>query len=214
LTTFNLNRDSRVPCTDALGECGRGLDAKGVLIRLDQDVKPVFQPAGFLCDPEIFFRRSMRSHRISFILALTEAPALSLFFEDEDESGAAKPVAAAALGALFKAVRGEIRPVGLNACHSGAQARAISQEIDCTVGMNSAIGDAAAITFAASFYGTLAFGRSVSQGFEQGRVALMLEGIPEENTPTLSQGSRCTRIGAASGASLIGSGLRFPLLHG
>src|SRR5262249_23698427 len=69
--------------------------------------------------------------------------------------------------------------------HSEVQACAISQQIECTVGMSVAIGDEAAIVFASTFYGALAFGRSVGQAFEQGRTALMLEGIPEENTPVL-----------------------------
>jgi hypothetical protein len=51
--------------------------------------------------------------------------------------------------------------------------------------MSVAIEDDAAIVFASTFYGALAFGRSVGQAFEQGRTALMLQGIPEENTPVL-----------------------------
>lgn len=103
----------------------------------------------------------------------------------EDDDGTAKPVSQNALNALFKTMKDNIRLVLLNACHSEAQAQAISQVIDCTVGMNAAIGDEAAITFASTFYGALAFGRSVGQSFEQGRVALMLQGIPEEKTPVL-----------------------------
>jgi hypothetical protein len=103
----------------------------------------------------------------------------------EDDNGNAKPVSEAALESLFKNVKDSIRLVLLNACHSEAQARAISREIDCTVGMNVAIGDEAAIVFSSMFYGALAFGRSVGQAFEQGRTALMLQGIAEENTPVL-----------------------------
>src|SRR5262249_38171426 len=51
--------------------------------------------------------------------------------------------------------------------------------------MNKAIGDRAAITFAASFYRALGFGRSVQEAFEQGKTALLLEGIAEECTPQL-----------------------------
>jgi hypothetical protein len=86
---------------------------------------------------------------------------------------------------LFKNVKDNIRLVLLNACHSEVQATAISQQIECTLGMNVAIGDEAAIAFASTFYGALAFGRSVGQAFEQGRTALMLQGIPEETTPVL-----------------------------
>jgi hypothetical protein len=103
----------------------------------------------------------------------------------EDEGGNAKPVSEAALVSLFKNVKDNIRLVLLNACHSEAQAQAISQQIECTVGMSAAIGDEAAIVFASMFYGALAFGRSVGQAFEQGRTGLLLQGIPEENTPIL-----------------------------
>jgi hypothetical protein len=103
----------------------------------------------------------------------------------EDKDGNAKPVAEAALVALFRHVKDNIRLVLLNACHSDTQAHAISNEIECTIGMTQGIGDEAAVTFASWFYGALAFGRSVGEAFEQGRTALMLNGIPEETTPTL-----------------------------
>jgi hypothetical protein len=103
----------------------------------------------------------------------------------ENDEGNAKPVSEAALVSLFKNVKDNVRLLLLNACHSEAQAQAISQQIECTVGMSVAIGDEAAIVFASTFYGALAFGRSVGQAFEQGRTALMLQGIPEENTPVL-----------------------------
>jgi hypothetical protein len=56
--------------------------------------------------------------------------------------------------------------------------------------MNRPIGDAAAIVFAASFYRAVGFGRSVQEAFELGKAALLLEGIPEDQTPEL-----LTRLG-------------------
>lgn len=96
-----------------------------------------------------------------------------------------KAVSPAAIKALFKALKDNVRVVLLNACYSQIQAEAIKDIIDCVIGMNSAIGDPAAIAFAASFYRAIGFGRSVQEAFEQGKVALLLEGIPEENTPEL-----------------------------
>jgi hypothetical protein len=96
-----------------------------------------------------------------------------------------KAVNAAALKALFKTVKDNIRLVILNACYSEVQAAAISEIVDCVIGMNMAIGDPAATAFASSFYRAIGFGRSVAEAFNQGKVALMLEGIPEENTPVL-----------------------------
>ena len=103
----------------------------------------------------------------------------------EDEQGNASPVSQTALSALFKHLKDNIRLVLLNACHSADQAKAISKEIDCTIGMEQAIGDEAAVVFASWVYGALAFGRSVGEAFDQGRTALLLRGIPEESTPSL-----------------------------
>jgi hypothetical protein len=102
-----------------------------------------------------------------------------------DEQGKSKPVSKEALVHLFRTLKDNLRLVVLNACFSRVQAKAIAQVIDCVVGMNQAIGDAAAMTFAASFYRAIGFGRSVADAFELGKGALLLEGIPEEGTPEL-----------------------------
>ncbi len=102
-----------------------------------------------------------------------------------DDSGAPKPVSATALRALFTTLKDNVRLVILNACYAEAQARAITEVIDCAIGMSAAISDKAAITFIASFYRALGFGRSIQEAFDQGVTALMLAGIPEESTPQL-----------------------------
>ena len=102
-----------------------------------------------------------------------------------DRNGMPKPVALPALEELFRVLRGEIRVVILNACYSKSQAEAIVRHVDCAIGMRRSIGDVAAITFIASFYRSIGFGHSVKRAFEEGRTALLLEGIPEENTPEL-----------------------------
>src|SRR5205085_9419327 len=91
----------------------------------------------------------------------------------------------AALVSLFRTLKDNIRVVLLNACFSQPQAEAIIQVCDCAIGMKVAIGDRAAITFAASFYRAIGFGRSVQEAFDQGKTALLLEGIREEQTPEL-----------------------------
>jgi hypothetical protein len=101
------------------------------------------------------------------------------------DAGTTQPVSSVALAELLRTLKDNIRVVVLNACFSRGQAEALVQNIDCAVGMNKAIGDQAAITFAASFYRALGFGRSVQEAFDQGKAALMLEGIPEDNTPEL-----------------------------
>ncbi len=102
-----------------------------------------------------------------------------------DKDGNPKPVKPEAIRSLFTNLKDNIRIVFFNACHTGIQAQAISKVIDCVIGMNTDIKDQAAPLFAASFYRALGFGRSVKEAFEQGRTALMLEGIPGEDIPEL-----------------------------
>ena len=61
----------------------------------------------------------------------------------------------------------------------------LTEVVDCVVSMNRTITDRAAIKFAASFYGALAFGRSVQKAFDQGVARLSAEGIAESDTPEL-----------------------------
>jgi hypothetical protein len=96
-----------------------------------------------------------------------------------------KPVTKAALKSLFATLKDNIRVVVLNACYSQSQAKAITSVVDCAIGMKKAIGDEAAIKFAASFYRAIGFGRSIQEAFDQGKAALMLEGIAETKTPKL-----------------------------
>jgi hypothetical protein len=102
-----------------------------------------------------------------------------------NDKGASHNVNSTALTSLFVALKDNVRVVVLNACYSRAQAEAITSVIDCVIGMNSAIGDRAAAVFAASFYRAVGFGRSVQESFEQGKVALMLDGVDESSTPEL-----------------------------
>jgi hypothetical protein len=102
-----------------------------------------------------------------------------------DNNGVSKPVSSMALTALFKTLKDNVKAVVLNACFSREQAEAVTQVIDCAVGMSDSIGDTAAITFAASFYRAIGFGRSIQEAFDQGITALLLEDIPEDNTPKL-----------------------------
>jgi len=99
--------------------------------------------------------------------------------------GKSKPISAKAIKALFTALRDNIRVVILDACYSRSQAEVIAEVIDCVIGMEGAVGEAAATIFTASFYCAIGFGRSVQEAFDQGVTALLLEGISEENTPKL-----------------------------
>jgi hypothetical protein len=94
-------------------------------------------------------------------------------------------VAKAALVALFQALKDNVRVVVFNARYASDQAEAVSGIIDCTIGMSKAIGDRAAVVFAATFYRAIGFGRSVQEAFDLGKNAILLEGIPEQDTPAL-----------------------------
>jgi len=102
-----------------------------------------------------------------------------------DSNEESRAIGTTAIKALFTTLKDNIRIVILNACYSQWQAETITEVIDCAIGMNTAIGDRAAITFAAAFYRAIGFGRSIQQAFDQGKIALLLEGIPEDNVPVL-----------------------------
>ncbi|MBO3463026.1 CHAT domain-containing protein [Aetokthonos hydrillicola Thurmond2011] len=102
----------------------------------------------------------------------------------EDDTGQPTFVDQAALSKLFKlfAVKG-VECVVLNACYSKEQAEAISQYIKYVIGMNQAIGDKAAITFAVAFYDALGAGEAVDFAFNLG--CSQLVGLKEDQTPVL-----------------------------
>lgn len=103
----------------------------------------------------------------------------------EDNSGNPRAVPPEALARVFEFLKDNIRCVVLNACFSSEQANAISQHIDCVVGMSSSISDKAAIAFTSAFYLAIASERSVRGAFDQGKTELMLCEIPEEHIPQL-----------------------------
>ncbi len=99
--------------------------------------------------------------------------------------GQERLVTTRALTALFATLKDNIRLVFLNACYSREQAQALVASIDCVIGMKESIHDDAAAVFASSFYRAIGFGRSIQEAFDQGRTALLLEGIAEEDIPEL-----------------------------
>ncbi|WP_345777575.1 CHAT domain-containing protein [Dyella sp. LX-1] len=110
---------------------------------------------------------------------------------DQDEiifqspSGQAKSVSKEAIVQVMKTVAENIRLVFFNTCYSHGQAEAVVEHIEAAIGMNTSIGDEAARVFSSNFYSAIGFGLSVRKAFDQARAALMLEGIPEHDTPIL-----------------------------
>jgi hypothetical protein len=101
------------------------------------------------------------------------------------DDGQERLVTTRALTALFATLKDNIRLVFLNACYSHEQAQALITSIDCVIGMKESIRDDAAAIFASSFYRAIGFGRSIQEACDQGKTALLLEDIPEEDIPEL-----------------------------
>jgi hypothetical protein len=137
-------------------------------------------------DDLLKFLNKYKPHIVHFTGHGTTAGEIVL--EDEN-THVPEVVSTAAMRELFKTLKGNIRLVVLNACYSRTQALAIVENIDCAVGMSAEIKDNAAIVFVASFYRALAFGLSVEEAFEQGKLAIMLKGLPGDKTPDLVCGA-------------------------
>ncbi len=103
----------------------------------------------------------------------------------QDNSGMAKVVSKEAIVQTMAVASSEIYLVFFNTCYSRNQAEAVVKHIPAAIGMKTSIGDDAARVFAAQFYSAIGFGLSVQRAFAQARAALMLESIPEEDTPEL-----------------------------
>src|SRR5699024_9092231 len=103
----------------------------------------------------------------------------------QDNQGNVKLVSKEAIVQTMMSTSDEIKLAFFNTCFSYGQAQAVVQHVDAAIGMTTTIGDEAARVFAAQFYSAIGFGYSVKKAFEQGKAALMLEGIPEKDTPEL-----------------------------
>ena len=86
----------------------------------------------------------------SFISAVTEARDRKLILDGAPGRG--KTVDQKGLAAVFALYNRHVRLVLLNACFTKAQARAISEVVDYSVGTGKGIGDKAGVAFAGEFY--------------------------------------------------------------
>jgi hypothetical protein len=106
-----------------------------------------------------------------------------LYFQGPD--GRPQFVSARAIEETFGAAGSSVRLVVLNACYSDVQADALLAHVDCVVGMRGAIRDEAARHFAVGFYGGLGEQYSVAAAHKQGRAAISLEGLADNDRPQL-----------------------------
>ena len=100
-------------------------------------------------------------------------------------NGQGKLVTKKAMAQTIMTLSDKVRLIFYNACFSDAQAEHIVEYVDATIGMNTSIGDEAALVFASQFYSSIGFGKNLKITFNQAKVALMLEEIEEETTPEL-----------------------------
>lgn len=103
----------------------------------------------------------------------------------QNQDGTPKLVSKEAITQTIMTASENVKVMFFNACYSYEQAENIVKYIDVAIGMTTAIGDEAACIFASQFYSSIGFGLTVKKAFDQAKAALMLEGIPEENTPIL-----------------------------
>jgi hypothetical protein len=103
----------------------------------------------------------------------------------EDNRGLRHEVPPDGLADLFRIFSEKIECVVLNACFTDLQAASIARFIPYVVGMNSGVGDAAAIRFAIGFYDAIGAGMSVPSSFELAKNALILERLPDSGIPVL-----------------------------
>lgn len=103
----------------------------------------------------------------------------------QDDTGKAKLVSKDAIVQMMKACSGNIRLVFFNTCYSQNQAQAVVHHVEAAIGMKSSISDDAARVFASQFYSGIGFGLTIQRAFDQARALLMMENIPEEDTPEL-----------------------------
>jgi hypothetical protein len=106
-----------------------------------------------------------------------------IVFQDSD--GNAKTVSKDAIIQTIMASSEGIRLVFFNTCYSQTQAESVVKHVEAAIGMKTSIGDEAARIFSSQFYSSIGFGFSIQKAFDQAKARLMMENIPEEDTPEL-----------------------------
>lgn len=103
-----------------------------------------------------------------------------------DTHGPGHAVTAQAFARAIAAVDEPATLVLLNACDSEPQLGGLLSVVPLALGMNDAIHDPDAMTFAARFYRNLADGQSVGSSFEAARTQLEFDGLTDAELPVLA----------------------------
>ena len=93
------------------------------------------------------------------------------------------------LGNLFKLCSSHLKVVLLNACHSAERSEAIIEHVDYVIGMNDAIEDTAAISFAKGFYTAIFSNIAIDHAFAAGLNQMEIDHITisERQKPNLQK---------------------------
>ena len=92
----------------------------------------------------------------------------------ENAEGRAQPLSNETLGVLLAATSDKIRLVVFNSCQSAAQADLATEHVDFAIGMATNVEDQRAKTFAAQFYNSLGFGKTLAEAFDQAKAQVTL----------------------------------------
>jgi len=168
-------------------------------LRLDKEIRDIEQGLRLATHRDKFeLKQRLATRAEDFRRALLEFKPNYVHFSGHGEGekgiilentvGEKHLVSGEALAGLFQLFQDTIDCVLLNACYSEVQAKAIAQHIPYVIGMNEAIGDKAAITFAVAFYDSLGAGESVEFAYKLGCNAIQMEGVSGHLIPELIQG--------------------------
>lgn len=112
--------------------------------------------------------------------------AVVVFEQDTDSPNAGAVVPASTFAAALRAVDEPPLLVVLNACSSAPQAQRLVNGIaSFAIGHSDSIADGDAIAYAARFYASLADGQSIQAAHDIAKAALLLQGTPDFDLPTL-----------------------------
>lgn len=92
----------------------------------------------------------------------------------ENAEGRAQPLNNEMLGVVLAATSDRIRLAVFNSCQSAAQAELATEHVSFAIGMETSVEDERAKTFAAQFYNSLGFGKTLAEAFDQAKAQVAL----------------------------------------
>lgn len=103
----------------------------------------------------------------------------------ENAEGRAQPLNNETLGVLLAATSDRIRLAVFNSCQSAVQAELATEHVSFAIGMEASVEDERAKTFAAQFYNSLGFGKTLAEAFEQAKAQVALRHADGGEIPQL-----------------------------